>query len=316
MSTLLELPASVLLLLPISLAAGADFFLTVLVLGLSQSLGWPGIQDPGLHPLHWGALSVVAGLYLLETTAEFRPTSALVWHTFQLLLRPVGGVLVALTLLEGTPLSLQLPGALVAGTVCAFTHVIGWGQQLLLFLNPDRRISIVTRVLAEDVLVLAFLFLALQRPEVAFPLSAPILLLALLIGGPLHHAVRFGLVLLRERVFGFLHPSPWRGPEDLPAWVRKLDESDRAGTLRGMPAGLQSPPGSRGFSQGWILERGATRHFVFRQRGKGTVVSLEGSEMGKEERLALALRIPLRAPGGRRSALFLQRNANALKSHK
>jgi len=304
------------LLLPISVAAGADFFLTVLVLGLSQSLGWPGIQDPGIHPLHWGALSVVAGLYLLETAAEFRPTSALVWHTFQLLLRPVGGVLVALTLLEGAPLSLQLPGALAAGVVCAFTHVISWGQQLLLFLNPSRRISIVTRVLAEDALVLVFLFLALERPQVAFPLSAPILLLGLVLGGPLHHAVRFGLVLLWERLFGFLHPSPWRGPEDLPAWVRSLGACDGRGTLRGMPAGLRSPPGSRGFREGWILQRGTTRDFVFRQRRKGTVVPLEGSEVGKEERLTLALRIPLRAPDGRRSALFLQRSPNVLNSHK
>lgn len=316
MSTLLELPASVLLLLPISLAAGADFFLTVLVLGLSQSLGWPGIQEPGLHPLHWGALSIVAALYLLETAAEFRPTSALVWHTLQLLLRPVGGLLVALALLDGAPGSIQLLGALAAGTVCAFTHVLSWGQQLLLFLSPTRKISIVTRVLAEDALVLAFLFLALERPEVAFPLSAPLLILGLIFGGPLHHAVRFGLVLLWERLFGFLQPSPWRAPEDLPAWVRDLGASDRAGTFRGMPAGLRSPPGSRGFREGWLLERGTSRDFVFRRRRKGGVVPLEGSDAGEEERLALALRIPFTAPDGRRSALFLQRTANILKSHK
>jgi hypothetical protein len=316
MSDLLALPAPFLLLLPISLAAGVDFFLTLLVLGLSQSLGWPGLAEPGLHTLHWGVLTGFAVLYLLETATELHPTQALFWHSFQLLLRPLGGILLALTFLDGFPLILQLLGALSAGVVCAFTHVLSWGQKLLLFMDPDRKISLFTRMLAEDTLVLAFLVLAFQRPDLAFPLSAPLLLLGLLFGGPLHHVVRFSLQLLRDRVWGLFDQPRWHTFRELPGWVRRVEEWEVAGGVRGLPAGLQGFPDLRGFREGWVLETGVGRRFVFRRRRKPRVVPLQGFVPGEEKKLEVARRVSFTAPDGSRSALFLQRNSPSLKSHK
>lgn len=316
MSDLLTLPAPFLLLLPSSLAAGADFFLTLLVLGLSQSLGWPGVVDPGLHPLHWSALAGLSGLYLLETAAELRPTTALFWHTLQLLFRPLGGVLLALTFLDGFPAVLQLLGALAAGVVCAFTHVLTWGRKLVLLMNPDRKISLLTRMLAEDTLVLALLALAMERPDWAFPLSAPLLLLGLIFGGPLHHVVRFSLRLLRDRLWGIVEEPGWHTFDELPAWVRGLEWGDIPMRIRGLPAGVQGLPSPRNFREGWLLDTGAAYHFVFRRRRKPTVTSLPGFPSGEEKSLELARRFPVTGPGGSVWALFLQRKTPGLKSHK
>jgi len=315
-SDLFGLPLPFILLLSVSVAAGADLFLTLLVLGLSQELGWPGLQEPGLHSLHWGVLGSLAFLYLLEGVSELRPVPALLWHNLQLLLRPLGGVLLALTLLDGLPATHQLLGALAAGIVCAFTHVLTWGQKLLPFLAPDRKISIATRVLAEDTLVLAFLVLTTKRPDLGFAVTAPILLLGVLLGGPHHHVVRFGLLLMKGRVLSLLRPPGWRDELEIPYWIREKGENTGPSGLRGMPAGILGIPGVRGFREGWLLEEGDTRHFVFRRRGRPRSIPLESDSMGLEEEGSLALRVPLKKEERGRTALFLQKGSPNQESHK
>jgi len=240
----------------------------------------------------------------------------LFWHFLQLLLRPLGCALLALALLDGFPLQLRLLGALAAVVVCAFTHVLSWGLKLSLFLSPGRRVSRTTMTLAEDTLVLAFLALAIQRPDLAFSLSAPILLLGLLLGGPLHYLARFGVSLTKDLVWGLVSPPRWREGPELPPWIRGLEGTAEASGIRGVPAGFQGLPGLRGFREGWLLEMGGKSLFVFRRRRKPRVIPLDGIPMGREQELGLALRVPMEVPKGNRSALFLQRGSAGLKSHK
>jgi hypothetical protein len=315
-SELFALPVPFLPLLPISLAAGADFFLTLLVLGLSQSLGWPGITEPGLHPLHWSVLAGLAALYLLETAAEMRPIPALFWHTLQLLFRPLGGILLALTFLDGSPAGVQLLGALVAGVVAAFTHVLSWGQKLLLFLDPDRKVSVFTRMLAEDTLVLAFLVLTMERPELAFPLSAPLLILGLAFGGPLHHVVRFSLDLLRDRIWSAVDVPRWRTPEELPHWAGETEGGESPGRVRGLPAAALGLGGRRRFREGWLLDRTTGYQFAFRRLRRPAVIPLPDFPSGEERRLELARRVAMEGPKGSRWALFLQKHTPDIRSHK
>ena len=316
MSAFLDLPLPFLLLLPISLAAGVDFFLTLLVVLVSQGLGWSETQEPGFYPLHWGVLACLVFLYLLEASSELRPRPAALWHTLQLLLRPVGGALVALTFLDGLPLALQLLGALVAAIVCAFTHVLSWGQKFLSFLKPNLKVSFATRVLAEDTLVLAFLILALERPDLGFTLSGALLLLGLLLGGSMHHAVRFGLLLVKTEVSGFLNPPRWRDARELPPWIRRMAGEDAAPGPRGMAAGVFGIPKPRSFQEGWLLEEDGAMRFVFRRRRKPSIIPLEPFLLGAEETLPMVRRVAMTDAGGGRSALFLQGKGPGLKSHK
>ena len=316
MSEILDLPLPFLLLLSLSLAAGVDFPLTLLVLSLSQSLGEPGIQETIVHPLHWSVLAGITGLYLLEAGSEVSPHPSSIWHNLQLLLRPLGGVLIALVVLDGFPSMVQLVAAIAAGIVCAFSHVLSWGLKLLFFLNPGRKVSIAARMLAEDTLVLAFLILALERPDLGFALSALILLLGLFLGGPLHHVVRFGFLSLRSEVFGLLSPPGWRDAQELPSWTRRGEGDLATSGLRGLPVGVNHVPGQRGFREGWFLDSGSRRSFVFRRRGKPIDVPLDGLFLEEEGSSALARRFSMTAEDGTRSALFLQRAAPDIESHK
>jgi hypothetical protein len=316
LSGILDLPVPFLLLLSLSVAAGVDFPLTLLVLGLSQVLGDSGIQDGTVHPLHWMVLAGMAGLYLVETGSELRPRAASLWHNLQLFLRPLGGFLLALVVLEGFPSTVRLVAGIAAGIVCAFSHVLSWGPKLLFFLNPHRKVSIATRTLGEDTLLLAFLILVLERPDIGFALSALILLLGLILGGPLHQVVRFGFGALRSDVADLLSPPRWRDAQELPPWIGGESGDLPASQLRGMPAAIDKAPGVRGFRDGFLVDSGSERSFAFRRRGKTTTIPLDALVMAEEGSVTLARRFSMTAEDGTRSALFLQRNAPDLKSHK
>lgn len=316
MSGFLELPVPFLLLLSLSLAAGVDFPLTLLALGLSQVLGDSGIQDGAVYPLHWTVLAGMAGLYLVETGSELRPRAAFLWHNLQLFLRPLGGFLLALVVLDGFPSMVRLVAGIAAAIVCAFSHVLSWGPKLLFFLDPDRKVSIASRTLGEDTLVLTFLILVLEHPDIGFALSALVLLLGLILGGPLHHVVRFGFVALRSDVADLLSPPRWRHAQELPPWVRRENGDLPGSGLRGMPAAVDKVPGVRGFRDGCLLDSGGERSFAFHRRGKTTTIPLDAFLLEEEGSVTLARRFSMTAEDGTRSALFLQRNAPDIESHK
>ncbi len=316
MSEFLSLPSPFLLLLPLSIAAGVDFFLTLLVAGLSLGFGWPGMQDLGPDPLHWGILVVLSVLYLAEAAADIKPLPSLFWHFLQLFLRPLGGILLAFTLLNGLPLLLQIIGASMSGVVCAFTHVLTWGRKLSLFLNPRERVSRTTEVLAEDTLILVFLALTVDRPDVAFLLSGPILFFGLLLGGQYHHLVRFGVSLSKDRAWGFLSPRRWREGSELPSWARGAMVGHDMSPVRGIPVGAMGLPGLRGFREGWLLRAGGADVFTYRKWRKPLTFSSERLSSGPEEDLGFVLKVPLQVPETDESALFLQKSHSGLKSHK
>jgi hypothetical protein len=316
LSGILDLPVPFLLLLSLSLAAGVDFPLTLLVLGLSQVLGDSGIQDGAVYPLHWMVLVGMAGLYLVETGSELRPRAASLWHNLQLFLRPLGGFLLALVVLEGFPSTVRLVAGIAAGIVCAFSHVLSWGPKLLFFLNPDRKISIATRALGEDTLLLAFLILVLERPDIGFALSSLLLLLGLILGGPLHQVVRFGFGALRSDISDLLSPPRWWDARELPPWISREAGDLPASGLRGRPAAVDKVPGVRGFRDGFLVDSGSEWSFAFRRRGKTITIPLEAFLMEEEGSVTLARRFAMTAEDGSRSALFLQRKAPDVKSHK
>lgn len=316
MNELLGLPPPFLLLLPFALAAGVDLFLTLLVVTASLDLGLGGLPGVGEHPLRWGVLAVVAFLYLLEGGMELRPLRGLIWHNLQLVLRPLGGALLALTLLEGLPIYLVLCGTLLTAVVAAFAHVMSWGEKLSQFLSPSRPVSALTHSLAEDTLVLALLVLAIEHPPLAFLLTGALLVAGLLVGGSLHHLTRFGISLLWDRVWGMVSPTRWQETTELPGWIGSWSRTEGFLGIQGLRCGARGLPRTKGFKEGWILESGGARFFAFRTIWGPVFVSLEELQMFPGEPSSIAVRVPLEAPDGSKSALFLQRGGPEPKSHK
>lgn len=316
MTDLLGLPPPFLLLLPLALAAGVDLFLTLLVVFASMEMGWAASPTGGAHSLRWGVLAMLALLYLMEGGMELRPLRALVWHNLQLVLRPMGAFLLALTLLDGTPPLPLLLGALATAVVASFSHVLTWGGKLQRFLSRGPRVSPITHALAEDTFVLILILLALERPELAFPLSGGILLVGLAAGGPFHHLTRFGTALLRDRVWGIASPVRWLEEGELPVWIQRWSGGQELSGVRGLRAGVKGLPNARGFREGWLLESGPARFLAFRHLRGPVFVSLEGFRWFQEASSGIARATPMEAPDGSRSALFLQHGAPGPKSHK
>lgn len=316
MTDFLGLPPTLLLLLPFSLAAGVDLFLTLLVVAVSLDPIWVSLGAPLPPPLRWGIPSLLGLFYLLEGGLELRPLPSLLWHNLQLVLRPVGAFLLALTLLEGASLSILIPTALGAAVVAAFAHVLSWGGKVLRLLSHPTRVSPLTFTLAEDTLALALLFVAMEGPTPAFILSGTLLIGGLVLGANRHHLVRFGVALLVDRFWGIVSPTSWVGREELPSWVRGLAEKHGILGLRGLRAGALGLPLERRFREGWLLEAGPQTFLALRRLREGTLLPLDAFEPSPPEFGCAALRIPMRAQDGDEWALFLQRGAPVPKSHK
>ena len=204
MTALLGLPAPILLLLPLTMAAGAEMYLTLLILGASAWLGgWPLDSSP-LDPLGGPVTLIFLGvLYLTEAAAELRPLPALLWHNAQLVLRPLGGFFLGILILTGLGPATVILGALGAALLTALIHVHSWGGGLLLRIRPSGRVSPVTLNLLLDTCALALLVLTLENPGWGFAVAVLILGALLMLGRPLHGVTRFGFGLLWEGIWAF-----------------------------------------------------------------------------------------------------------------
>jgi hypothetical protein len=259
---------------------------------------------------------VLVVLYCGEGLSEVRALPALIWHNLQLLFRPLGGVLLALTLLDGLPFTIRFLGAVAASVICAFTHALSWGRKVIFFLDPNRRVSPFTRILGEDALVLTSLYLAVQWPRAAFFASLLLLLTGLLLGRSSHHAVRFGFLLLRERITHLFRQPAWLERGALPRWVQQGLEPDSTLATRGMPAGALDLPGSRGFRECWVLKSEGGLQVMWKGPGGRRLFHLDAAAWGTPQQGEIALRFPMNGPDEDQWALFLQSGTGGLKSHK
>lgn len=266
------LPPELLVLLPLALAAGIDLYLTLLFLGAAPTTSWWAQPLPGaLGDLDSpGVLIMVGTFYLLEFAAERYATSALVWNAFHAIIRPLAGALLALLLLDGEPFALAIVGAVLAGAVASFAHSVRSGGAIVRWLGSATSPHVLLVSMAEDVIVLGLVALALDAPLTALGVAAILLVVVVSSAGPAHaRAFAFAVRLAVARVSQTLTQRRWLGPDELPAWVRRSLEGDvlaPGGGLRGSPAGAHRLPGAPRFATGWIVVRGGSPLFVYRRR--------------------------------------------------
>ena len=270
------MPPELFLLPPLALAAGVDLYLTLLVLGAAPALGLWEAMPGALGDLDsLGVLLMVGTFYVLELLAEGWPSAALFWNAFHAIIRPLAGVLLALLLLDGQPLEIALPGALVAGALASAAHAARTGGGVLMWLDPSRHPSRILIALLEDVSVMGMIVLILDHPRVALGLAFAVVLLSLRLAGSQVRAFGFAVRLVWARAWRQLGQPRWDDPEQFPRWVRHALEGDimaPGGGLRGSPAGAHRLPGAPRFADGWVVVRGDTPLFVWpRRRGAGRV---------------------------------------------
>lgn len=294
-------------LLPVSLAAGVDLYLTLLFLGTAGRLGWEGPAPGSLGDLAMpGVLAATALLYATERWMEHRPVRSLCWNAAHTVVRPLGAGLLALLAISDLPAGWHIPAALVAGALTLGVHVTRSGWGLLLTLIPShRRVRFLVSV-AEDVGVLALLSLLLDAPWAASGLALFVLALGLRQGRAPRSAFAFALGLLRDAAGTLLPDRRWHGPDRFPRWIRRaLEDPTQAppGGLRGSPAAALNLPGPDLFRRGWVVVRGGSPLFLYRRRRRTHTVDLAGAEPLGVTPATLHTRLELGGANGTTSTL-------------
>ena len=256
---------------PLSLAAGIDLYLTLLIIGASPTLGvWDGPLPGVLADLDSPSVLLMVGtMYVLEFAAERHPSSSLVWNAFHAVIRPLSGALLALLVLSGQPTVLVVFGTVVGSVVASIAHFVRTGGAVRRWLGEQESPNVLLISMLEDVLVLGLVALALDVPGWAALATAALALATLPRARIDARAFAFAIALAFGRVFRMLYERRWKGPTELPAWVRESLEHDDAlapgGALRGFPVGAIGLPGLRGLEYGWLLVRSTSPVFVYRR---------------------------------------------------
>ena len=295
-------------LLPLSIGAGVDLYLTLLFLGIATRLGWETPPPGALGDL--GAPMVVLAallLYVLELWAERRALPSLLWNAVHTVVRPLAGALLALLALTGLPPGARFAAAVAAGALALAAHVTrsGWGL-LLGLIQATPRVRLLVS-LAEDVGVLALLSLLLDVPLAAAGLALFAVAVGVSGGRSSAGAFAFALALVWNAAWAVIREGRWHGPERFPRWIRRaLDDPSLApgGGLRGSPAGAVELEGLGLFRAGWVVVRGGSPLFLYRDRRRTRAVDLGSARPVGVTPSALHTRVELAGAGGRPCALY------------
>lgn len=149
--------------------AGVNLYLTVLVAGLAVRFGWLNLAGEYAQLAVLGnpwIIGIAAGMFIIEFFADKVPVIDSAWDSLHTLIRPAGGMLLALTALGGMDPVVLVIGVLMAGTASLSTHGTKAGIRAVVNLSPEPVSNSVASV-AEDGMVLGGLALIGLFPTIA-----------------------------------------------------------------------------------------------------------------------------------------------------
>jgi len=150
--------------------AGINLYLTVLVAGLAVRYQWLDLagsyEQLSVLGNPW-IIGLAAVFFAIEFFADKVPVVDSIWDSLHTMIRPVGGALLALTVLGGMDPVVLTIGVMLAGTATLSTHGAKAGTRAVINLSPEPVSNSVASV-TEDGLVLGGLGLIAFFPAVAF----------------------------------------------------------------------------------------------------------------------------------------------------
>ncbi len=150
--------------------AGINLYLTVLVTGLAVRLDWISLaaRYAELEILgNWWIIGVAGAFFVVEFFADKVPWLDSAWDSMHTVIRPAGGILLALAALGELDPVVSVVAALLFGGVSLVTHSAKAGARLLINTSPEPVTNTAASV-AEDGIVLGGLALLGVSPTVAF----------------------------------------------------------------------------------------------------------------------------------------------------
>lgn len=153
----------------VSLLAGWRIYLCVFGVGLAMHFGWIDLPA-NLHALDVLASPWVIGAAALGLVAEFLADKIMwfdtMWDAVHTAVRPVGGALLALAIVDPADPKWQAVALLLGGSAALATHVAKAGTRAVINASPEPVSNIVVSS-GEDVATTGLLALALANPFAA-----------------------------------------------------------------------------------------------------------------------------------------------------
>lgn len=178
----------------VSLLAGWRLYLSIFATGLAMRLGAIPL------PEHLASLDVLAnpwvmGIAALAALAEFLADKVMwldsAWDAVHTFVRPVGGALLALAIVDPGDSAWQVIAFLLGGGASLAAHAGKAGARGVVNASPEP-VSNIAVSTAEDVASIGLLYLAYEYPWVAAGIAAVLLALAI------------GLIVVARRIIGKL----------------------------------------------------------------------------------------------------------------
>ncbi|MEO9633849.1 MAG: DUF4126 domain-containing protein [Parasphingorhabdus sp.] len=167
----------------VSLISGWRLYLTVFITGLAMRLQWISLPE-NLQILDALANPWVLGISALGAVAEFFADKILwldsVWDTIHTAIRPLGGALLALAVVDAGDPVWQVIVFLLGGGAALMSHSAKAGARAIVNTSPEPVSNAVVST-GEDIATGGLLFLAFANPIVALVIASVLLCLCIIL---------------------------------------------------------------------------------------------------------------------------------------
>ena len=165
----------------VSLLAGWRLYLVTFAVGLAMRFGWIALPQQ-LHALDVLANNWIIGIAALGTLAEFFADKIAwvdsAWDTVHSIIRPVGGALLSMAIIDGGDPAWQVGSLLLGGGAALVAHAGKAGARALVNASPEPFSNIAVST-GEDVATAGLLGLAIANPVAAAIIAVILVMLSL-----------------------------------------------------------------------------------------------------------------------------------------
>jgi len=165
----------------VSLLAGWRLYFVTLAVGLAMRFGWVALPDQ-LKMLDVLANNWIIGIAAVGTIAEFFadkvPWVDSAWDAIHSVIRPPGGALLAMAIVDGADPTWQVGSFLLGGGAALLAHAGKAGARTLINASPEPVSNLVFST-TEDVATGGLLALAIANPIAAALIALALVLLSL-----------------------------------------------------------------------------------------------------------------------------------------
>lgn len=165
----------------VSLLAGWRLYFVTFAVGLSMKFGWIALPQQ-LHALDVLANSWIIGIAALGAIAEFFADKIAwvdsLWDAVHTVVRPLGGALLAMAIVDGADPGWQVGSFLLGGASALVAHAGKAGARTLVNASPEPFSNVIVSS-GEDVVTAGLLGLAIANPIVSALIALALVILSI-----------------------------------------------------------------------------------------------------------------------------------------